>query len=138
MTLYSEPIVSHRACGEDTVTRFMARDEDGNAILDTDVESIDIVAQRRGEPEPFWIQRGVLPADLYQTTPQPWGADSIGYLWEHRMAWHQEDEEGDGYEPARGTTVTLYFFLRRAAPLGPVVVQHSATYGDEPAFVFDY
>lgn len=135
MTTRISPIRSRaRFLGEDVVTRFTARDEDDEALLDDDVESIDIIAMRRGEPEAFWVKRGVDVDDLYQGSPQPWSLDSTGYLWEHRLAWGAQDDRGERFEPWTGGLVDIYFWLHRPAPLGSVVVLHEAGFRSSPVF----
>jgi hypothetical protein len=123
-----------RFLGSDVVTRFMARDEDDAAVLDTDIERIDVIAIRRGESEAFWVKRGLDTDDMYQGSPQPWDLDSTGYLWEHRLAWGAEDDNGERFEPWTGGRVDLYFWMHRAAPLGPVVVLHEAGFRASPVF----
>lgn len=135
--MHNEPIRSTRAAGADTVTRFMARDEDQVALLDSDIDHIDILVMRRGDVEPFWQKKGLPASALYQGSPQAWEKDDIGYLWEHRLAWYAEDDYGERYEPASGSTVKVFFWLWRTGTLGPVVVKHVAGYDGSPRAALD-
>jgi len=125
---------SSRFVGAGTISRFTARDEDLDALLDSDVDHIDVVALKGDNPEPYWQKQNLTTASLYQGSPQAWDQDAIGYLWEHRIAWLQEDDTGVQFEPAGGQTVSIFFYLWRTGGLGPAIVLHEANYVGSPRF----
>lgn len=125
---------SSRAAGEDVLTQCMPRHEDGTAILEADVDHVDLVVMTSaqvdglGEADPYWSKSGLNPATLFVSPPVAWDLDSVGYNFEHRLAWEDDDDTGQMFAPSAGSTVHLYFFLWRINGLGPAVVHHAASF----------
>lgn len=116
--------------GQGPVTRFTARDEDGDVIVEGNTIKVDVAAEIDGKP--YWTKTGL--TGVFLDPALSWGLDSTGYNFSHRIPWGDADDYGATFEPDDGGTVDVYYFLRRP-DADPVVVHHAVSIVHAPVIL---